>query len=103
VFVTFCLIARPFLLRCQGAREPGPPRLTVTARFSVRKPGSRQEYLRVNLSSGDAGVEATAYPNQSSGVLSSVSASNALAIIPPGTTVEEGDAVEVLLLDLLTG
>ncbi len=103
VFVTFCLIARPFLLRRQGALEPGLPRLRATARFAVREPGSRQEYLRVALRNGATGVEATAYPNQSSGVLSSVSASNALAIIPAGATVEEGDGVEVLLLDLLAG
>jgi len=30
-----------------------------------------------------------------------VSYSNALAVIPPGTTVAEGDKVQVLLLDLL--
>lgn len=103
VFVTFCLVARPFLLRRQGALEPGLPGIRATARFSIPKPGGRQEYLRVNLRNGVSGVEAIAYPNQSSGVLSSVSASNALAIIPPGATVEEGDMVEVLLLDILTG
>jgi molybdopterin molybdotransferase len=47
------------------------------------------------------GLVATAYPNQSSGVLSSVCRSNALAVVPAGATVAEGDEVEVLLLDLL--
>ena len=50
----------------------------------------------------EEGLQAVSYANQSSGVLSSVSRSNALAIIPVGTTVKRGDAVEVLLLDLLT-
>jgi molybdopterin molybdotransferase len=103
VFVTFCLVARPFLLGLQGAIEPGLPRFRARAAFTVGKPGSRQEYLRVGLRESAGGLEATAFPNQSSGVLSSVSASQGLAVIPPGTVVTEGDAVEVLLLDMLTG
>lgn len=101
VFVTFCLIARPFLLRLQGAadEELAPPAVRVKASFSVDRPGSRQEYLRVAVVDRGDGPEARLFPNQSSGVLSSVSYSNALAVIPPGTTVAPGDAVEILLLD----
>jgi len=101
VFVTFCLIARPFLLRLQGVSEPSLPRLRALAAFRVEKPGLRQDYLRVTLSGAGGGLQATIFPNQSSGVLSSVSHSNALAVIPPGITVAEGDSVEVLLLDTL--
>jgi molybdopterin molybdotransferase len=101
VFVTFCLVARPFLLRLQGVCEPPPPRLRAVAAFRVDKPGLRQDYLRVTLSGAGSGLEATPFPNQSSGVLSSVSHSNALAVIPPGTIVAEGDSVEVILLDML--
>jgi len=103
VFVTFCLIARPFLLQLQGSLEPEPLQLTATARFSTQRPGGRQEYLRVTVSGTSAGLEATPFPNQSSGVLSSLSASNALAVIPPGTVVAAGDPVQVVLLDLLSG
>jgi molybdopterin molybdotransferase len=101
VFVTFCLVARPFLLQLQGVCEPPPPRLRAVAAFRVDKPGLRQDYLRVTLSDTGAGLEATPFPNQGSGVLSSVSHSNALAVIPPGTIVAEGDRVEVILLDML--
>jgi len=103
VFVTFCLIARPFLLRLQGAadKELAPPGLTVRAAFAVERPGTRQEYLRVTVADNGDGPEARLFPNQSSGVLSSVSYSNALAVIPPGTTVAPGDGVDVLLLDTL--
>ncbi len=102
VFVTFCLIARPFLLKMQGMAEPEPPRLQAMAAFTVSRPGTRQEYLRVTLANTGRGLQAVRYANQSSGVLSSVSHSNALAVIPAGATVQRGDTVEVILLDSLT-
>jgi len=101
VFVTFCLIARPFLLRLQGVVDTAPLALRARAAFTVDRPGSRREYLRVTVEATAAGLVASTYPNQSSGVLSSVSRSNALAVIPVGATVAEGDTVEILLLDLL--
>jgi molybdopterin molybdotransferase len=101
VFVTFCLIARPFLLKLQGVAEREPIRLQARAAFTVERAGTRQEYLRVTLENTPEGLRASAYGNQSSGVLSSVSHSNALAIIPVGKTVERGDTVDVLLLDAL--
>lgn len=102
VFVTFCLVARPFLLKMQGISERQPPSIRARAAFNVSRPGGRQDYLRVTLENTDSGLQARKFSNQSSGVLSSVSHSNALAVVPPGTVVAEGDEVEVLLLDLLT-
>ena len=99
VFVTFCLIARPFLLKMQGAVESETPRLEAMAAFSVNKPGSRQDYLRVVLENTSQGLSAKKFSNQSSGVLRSVSHSHALAVIPPGRVVSEGDALEIILLD----
>ena len=102
VFVTFCLVARPFLRRLQGVTEPDGVRLQARAGFAVDKPGGRQDYLRVSLENTPAGLRAHRFDNQSSGVLSSVSYSDALAVVPPGTTIAEGDVIEILLLDLLT-
>jgi len=101
VFVTFCLVARPFLLKLQGVTEPAAPGLEAAAMFTVDKPGVRQDYQRVTLVEAPGGLQAHRFPNQSSGVLRSVSESNALAVIPPGTTVAVGDRVRVLLLDML--
>ena len=101
VFATFCLVARPFLLKLQGASDWSIPELAVTAGFTTAKPGTRQDYVRVSLEPGDAGLVARRFANQSSGVLSSVSHSDALAVVPPGAAVKEGDEVQVLLLDLL--
>lgn len=104
VFVTFCLIARPYLMRLQGITDQPLPQLKVRAGFSTKRPGGRQEYIRVMLEDNSAdGLIARRYANQSSGVLSSVSHSNALAVVPPGVTVTAGDEVEVLLLDVLAG
>jgi molybdopterin molybdotransferase len=102
VFVTFALIARPFLRKLQGVQEAAPPTLTARAGFTVGRAGGRQEYLRVTLSNTDEGLLANRFSNQSSGVLSSVSHSNALAVVPVGKTVASGDLIEVLLMDLLT-
>jgi molybdopterin molybdotransferase len=101
VFVTFCLIARPYLLALQGHTDAAPPSLTAIADFTVHRAGNRQDYLRVQLARCPDGLRARRFANQSSGVLSSVSHSDALAVVPPGTTVAPGDLVEVLLLDLL--
>ncbi|MEH6518824.1 MAG: gephyrin-like molybdotransferase Glp [Halioglobus sp.] len=102
VFVTFSLIAKPFLRKLQGVQEAALPPLMAQAGFTVDRAGGRQEYLRVTLRSSDEGLLASRFSNQSSGVLSSVSHSNALAVIPVGKTVAPGDFVEVQLLDLLT-
>ena len=64
VFVTFCLIARPFLLKMQGAVESETPRLEAMAAFSVNKPGSRQDYLRVVLGNTSQGLSAKKFSNQ---------------------------------------
>ncbi len=101
VFVTFCLVVRPWLLRCQGVVNDGLLRLPAKADFEVSRPGDREEYMRVRLVTEQGHLLARLHDNQSSGVLSSVSWANALAIVPPGQTVAQGDSVEVLLLDQL--
>lgn len=100
-FVTFCLLARPFLLRFQGVDDVEPLWLRARAGFTREKADRREEYLRVTLGSGESGMRVVPFANQSSGVLSSVCYSNALARIPAATTVSEGDWLDVALLDSL--
>ena len=69
----------------------------VQAQFSHKANAKRQEYLRVNIVDGMA----CAYDNQSSGVLSSVVATNGLAIIPIAKAVKPGDRIETLLFSQL--
>lgn len=101
VFVTFSMVVRPWLERWQGIDRPPPLLLPARAGFEIRHPGSRQEFLRVQAEVRDGELVAAIHPNQSSGVLSSVSWANALAVIEPGTTVAPGDRVSILLLDQL--
>jgi len=100
-FVTFCVLARPFVLAMMGQREVLPRVVRVCAGFEWQRPGSRQEYLRARVEEGPGGPVLRRYDNQSSGVLLSTSWANALAIIRPGMTVLPGDPVEVLLLSEL--
>jgi molybdopterin molybdotransferase len=102
VFVTFSLVVRPWLLRAQGATEVPPLLLPANADFEIKRAGDRQEYLRVRAEVRDGVLTAGLHRNQSSGVLSSVSWANALALIPPQTTVARGSPVQVLLLDQLS-
>lgn len=98
VFVTFNMVVRPFLLRCLGVQDVAPLIVPVVADFDWNRAGTRQEYLRVRVYPGENGVVAEVHPNQSSGVLSSASWGNALAIICPGVTVSRGDMLDVILL-----
>ncbi|MDG1460907.1 MAG: molybdopterin molybdenumtransferase MoeA, partial [Luminiphilus sp.] len=56
-----------------------------------------EEYLRVVLDSQPTPVAKLA-GDQSSGVLSSAGRASALAVIPAGTTLSEGDALDVILV-----
>jgi molybdopterin molybdotransferase len=88
VFVTLLVLARPFLLACQGMQQTDPVFSTVTAAFD-REGSSREEYLRVRL--GAEGAEL--YSNQSSGVLLSTSRSDGLLRQPLGQDIRAGDSV----------
>ena len=101
VFVTFCLLARPFILASMGRKSVQPLTMVAASGFSTRRVGTRQEYLRVKVSHRRGQPVAERYANQSSGVLLSTSWANALAIIPPGKVIAEGDLIEVILMSEL--
>ena len=101
VFITFLMVVRPWLLRRQGAESEEPLRLQARAGFALDQSGFRLEFLRARVSVEGEGLRVVLHPNQSSGVLSSVSWANALAVVPPDTTIAPDDLVEVLLLDQL--
>jgi molybdopterin molybdotransferase len=72
-FVTFVHVVRPTVLALSGARpEPLMP-LPVRAGFAYKKKVGRREYVRVNLRKADDGrLEATKFPREGAGLLSSL-------------------------------
>lgn len=91
VLVTFAILARPYLLRMQGNAKVLPTRLKLPLGFASGKPGKRREYLRVQLADDGRLIQ---HPNQSSGMLSSASWADGLAIIPEHVSVAENERVD---------
>jgi molybdopterin molybdotransferase len=96
-FVTFLLLVRPFLLRLQGVPANRihalPPATTLPAHFTVARADKRREFLRVRRNAA-GGLDL--FPNQSSGVLTSVVWGDGLVDNPAGTTIAHGDPVSYI-------
>lgn len=101
-YVTFLLLVRPFLRRLQGVVGPAadglPPAQPMTAHFNLPKGDKRREFLRVRRNA-QGGVEL--FPNQSSGVLTSVVWGDGLVDNPPGQAIAYGDVVQYLSFESL--
>ncbi|MFT4821894.1 MAG: molybdopterin molybdotransferase [Candidatus Azotimanducaceae bacterium] len=94
-FVTFMLIARPYLLKLQGASVTKPLMSYARADFS-RPAGRRREYLRVKLTDTEHDeISAQLYPQQGSGVMSSVSWADGLAEQEVDQAINRGDWMKV--------
>ncbi|MDI9331590.1 MAG: molybdopterin molybdotransferase MoeA [Alphaproteobacteria bacterium] len=94
-YVTFLLLVRPFLLRLQGVEQIDPIRQPMRADFDVSKPDRRREFLRVRRNA-QGGLDL--FPNQSSGVLTSLVWGDGLVDHPAGTTIAKGDMVQFISL-----
>ncbi|MDN3526400.1 molybdopterin molybdotransferase MoeA [Halomonas sabkhae] len=97
-FVGAWLFLRPLMgamLDCPHLREL--PRIRATADFTTST-GPRRHYMRVSLTFEAGGIRAQAYPDQNSGVLSSCVGADALAVIPPDASIENGDVIDCLWL-----
>lgn len=101
-FVTFLLMARPFLLKRMGANDTGLKYLTATANFDWPKPDRRREFLRVKITSDASGAPVLdLWPNQGSGVMSSLAWADGLVDLAPETKIARGDTVRYLSLSEL--
>ncbi len=98
LFVTFCLFARPFILKRQGIEVDLLPRpVRAVAGFERQQPDKRREYARARLEYDDAGDPVvTLFPHRSSAMLSSLAWANGLAVIPEDRTVAKGERVDFL-------
>jgi len=97
VFVTFCIFARPFLLRSQGVMNVTPRSYWVEVNFDWLKPDRRREYLRARLEpSQDGQSRAALFPYQGSGVLTSTVWGDGLINCPAGTPIKRGERVRFI-------
>ena len=95
VFVTFSAIVRPLVAALSGAMYEAPFALPVIADFAYKKKPGRREFVRVSLARNTAGqVVAKKHPRDGAGVLSSLTETNGLVVLPedseslaPGETV----------------
>jgi molybdopterin molybdotransferase len=96
--VTFLLAVMPVLRVLCGAPPAGPKPIAMMAGFDWPRPNSRREFLRARVA-GDGRLEI--YPNQGSGVLTSMVWADGLIDNPGGRAIKGGDTVSFLPLGLL--
>ncbi|HMN21533.1 MAG TPA: molybdopterin molybdotransferase MoeA [Ottowia sp.] len=97
-FITFLLLVRPFLLRLQGVVDVALPTLSMRADFQLGRPDKRREFLRVRRNA-EGGLDL--FPNQGSGVLTSMHWADGLVDHPAGSTIATGDLVRFIPLSEL--
>lgn len=93
VLVTFLIVGMPFIRACQGRPASTGYGERLPAGFSIDKPSIRREFVRARKGAGPDGPVINAYPNQSSGVLSSACWAEGLAVVPENETIGQGDPV----------
>jgi molybdopterin molybdotransferase len=96
VFVTMLIVARPFLMDCQGALIAEQEPVRMPAAFE-KAGSSREDYLRVRLT--QQGLER--FPVDSSGVLNSLCWSDGLVRQRVSQAIRAGDEVDYFPFRLL--
>jgi molybdopterin molybdotransferase len=89
-YVTFQLLVRPFLMKLQGQSDVATQPYLAKADFDFPKPDKRREFLRVKRNPhGNLDL----FPNQSSGVLTSVVWGDGVIDNPSQQPIQRGDWV----------
>jgi molybdopterin molybdotransferase len=91
--VTFLLLARPALLRWQGAGEIALPAQPGLLAEPLANPGPRPHFMRVRV---DGAGQVYCAGLQASHALSSLAAANGLVEVPPQTTLPRSSRVTVM-------
>ena len=91
--VTFLLLARPALLRWQGAREVVLPAHPGVLAEPLANPGARPHFLRVRV---DGAGQVFSAGLQAAHALGSLAAANGLVEVPPQTTLPRSSRVSVM-------
>ncbi|MHC2439520.1 molybdopterin molybdotransferase MoeA [Bradyrhizobium sp. USDA 4451] len=97
-FVTFVHVVRPTVLALSGAVPTPLLPMPVRAAFGYKKKSGRREYVRASLRrAADGALEATKFPREGAGLLSSLVETDGLIELGEAVVrVEPGDAVGFL-------
>ncbi len=97
-FVTFVHVVRPTVLALAGATQQPLVPMPVRAAFTYKKKIHRREYVRVNLRKApDGALEATKFPREGAGLLSSLVDTDGLVELGEDITqVQPGQTVGFL-------
>jgi molybdopterin molybdotransferase len=87
-FITFLLLVKPLIFALQGAQAQHPVAYSLPAHFDLPKADKRREFLRVRRNA-QGGLDL--FPNQSSGVLTSVVWGDGVVDNPAEQTIAHGD------------
>ena len=98
--ITFELFARPAILKMMGQRNLSKPMIRAISENRIENTDGRRIFARaVVRREGDRYYAQTRGP-QGSGILTSMTQANGLAIVPEDVAaVEEGEMIQVLMLD----
>ena len=94
--VTFFLLARPALLKMQGAKDTSPMTHPAILAEPLANNGDRRHFMRVSV---DAKGQAKSSGVQAAHILSAMSQANGLVDVPPQTTLPTGATVQVMRWD----
>ncbi len=92
-FVAFCLLARPYLLACQGMEQVKPRHLVVHADFQNDTPEKRDTFRSAVLEHGEE-LKARLVPNQNSASLMPLLHGDGLVHIPAFLQVGQGTTLD---------
>ncbi|TYC55619.1 molybdopterin molybdotransferase MoeA [Marinobacter sp. BW6] len=91
VLVTFLMVGMPYIRKRQGRNLKPLSGERIPADFTIASPSVRREFVRARKELRGSGPVVAAYPNQSSGILSSTCWADGLAVVPENSTVSPGD------------
>ncbi|HUD31412.1 MAG TPA: molybdopterin molybdenumtransferase MoeA, partial [Variovorax sp.] len=97
-FMTFLLLVRPFVLRLQGVEHVEPQAVPMRVDADWPRADRRREFLRARRNAV-GGLDL--FPNQSSGVLTSVVWGDGVIDTPAGQTFRRGDTVRFIPFESL--
>ncbi|MFC1909488.1 gephyrin-like molybdotransferase Glp [Chloroflexota bacterium] len=100
VMVTFELFARPAIYKMMGKNNFAKPTVTAVLEDTIINTDGRRVYTRAIVEKRNSQYFARLTGEQGSGILTSMSLANALAIVPEDRAeVKEGETVQVMMLD----